>query len=138
MTRETLPEKHSKIDLHCAACGMLIAAGLDALPAEQLQTMDGEDALPQGRYSVANADSDCGFTPGAYLINLADAHNTLPHADPSRRCGCCGVDGINGLNTLCANGHEIGTEYSDCWMPHHLTLDPARVTIKEHTNKEAA
>jgi hypothetical protein len=28
---------------------------------------------------------------------------------------------------LCSNGHEIGTERSDCWMAHGAVLLPAVV-----------
>lgn len=66
------------------------------------------------------------------MINLEDAVNTRHHPDTRRLNGCCGLDGRDGLNTVCANGHEVGTEKSDCWMPHVLLLDPGK-TVVEHS-----
>jgi hypothetical protein len=38
------------------------------------------------------------------------------------------LDGLDNLNTLCECGAEIGTEKSDCWMPHCILLRTRRVS----------
>jgi len=67
------------------------------------------------------------------VLNLKDTINTKHHSDQSRLNGCCGLDGL-GMNTLCANGHEIGTERSDCWMPHYIHIPTNDVDVVESTN----
>src|SRR6266571_1330633 len=47
---------------------------------------------------------------------------TKHHSDYHRRNGCCGLDGMDGPNLVCPNAHEVGTEKSDCWMPHAAVL----------------
>ena len=31
---------------------------------------------------------------------------------------------------MCANGHEIATEYSDCWMPWAAVFETERIEIE--------
>jgi len=66
---------------------------------------------------------------GHYCLNLNDRVNCRHHPDSQRLHGCCGLHGCSGPNTVCRNGHEVGTERSDCWMPHGLWLDPNLVNV---------
>jgi hypothetical protein len=59
---------------------------------------------------------------GRFLVNLADLVGTKHHSERRRLFGCCGPDGTNGPNLICPNGHEVGTEKSDCWMSHAAIL----------------
>jgi hypothetical protein len=61
------------------------------------------------------------------LLNLGDLLNVRHHRDRWRLGGCCGSDGLSGSNRVCNRGHEIGTAFCDCWMPHYLRLDPNAV-----------
>jgi hypothetical protein len=69
-------------------------------------------------------------TEGKILINLEDLKNVEDHADKSRTEGCCGMSGTNGPNKVCKNGHEIGTERSDCWMPWSMAFDEESIFLK--------
>jgi hypothetical protein len=52
--------------------------------------------------------------------------STTDYTDSTdRRIGC------DGVNTVCGNGHEVGTECSDCWMPHFLHLGRTAVDVNE-------
>jgi len=84
---------------------------------------DGIAHIAAGFYAVSDGQF-FGGSEGAYLVNLSDTVGTKHHTDLGRLNGCCGLDGCDGPNTLCENGHEIGIERSDCWMPHVLVLDP--------------
>ncbi|WP_163394242.1 hypothetical protein [Flavobacterium limi] len=53
------------------------------------------------------------------------------HSDKSRFQGCCGSSGLDGLNKLCLNGHEVATEFSDCWTDEYIEFDNNKVIIKE-------
>ncbi len=87
---------------------------------------DGKDHIPPGFFKI----SDGGFftgTSGEYLVNLRDLTNTRHHPDSRRLNGCCGLDGVDGKNLVCNNGHEVGVERSDCWMPHTAHFAPESV-----------
>jgi len=68
---------------------------------------------------------------GRVLVNLADLVGTKHHPDYRRRAGCCGLDGLDGPNLVCSNGHEVGTEKSDCWMPHAAVLLENVIEVNE-------
>jgi uncharacterized protein (TIGR02996 family) len=109
----------------CAACGLPLTGPLSPLADPVwLSKEDGTPLVPAGFYWQAAGDFSAGME-GHYCLNLADLRNTRPHPDHRRRRGCCGMDGCDGANTVCANGHAVGTECSDCWMPHYLHLGPA-------------
>ncbi len=90
----------------------------------------GCDYLPLGHFAIADKLA-IGFESGHAVINLDDAINTRHHPDPKRLFGCCGPSGFSGRNTLCANGHEVGTESSDCHTHRGLDFDPACVEMIE-------
>jgi len=111
----------------CAACGVAVTGPVWPLADPVwLDQSDGIALVPAG-YFVHSDGTVWNGTAGHYCVNLADLRNTGPHPDYRRRNGCCGMDGCNGPNAVCANGHEVGTECSDCWMPHFLHFDPAAV-----------
>ena len=99
-----------------------------------LREVDGEDHVPVGFFWPAPPPGQTGgyYTEAAgdFLVNLKDAINVRNHPDSKRLNGCCGLDGCDGRNTVCSNGHEVGTERSDCWMAHSLALDPNRVELR--------
>lgn len=64
---------------------------------------------------------------GRFAVPIAALVNVGWHPDPRRQIGCCGPSGT-APNRVCACGAEVGTEQSDCFMPHAVYLDPARVT----------
>jgi len=112
----------------CARCGVAVSQAVAALAPEQGEgdLTDGADHVPPGTYRRTAEDED-DLPPagrGAYVVNGRDLRGTQPHKDPRRRSGCCGPDGSLGPNLLCANGHEVGIEHADCWMPHFVALPP--------------
>ena len=114
--------------LACAQCGMILTNPLvDLIDKSALSSKDGRDYIPRGYYVV----SDGGYftnTEGQFIVNLKSIVNTKRHPDPVRLNGCCGLDGCDGMNTVCENGHEVGTERSDCWLPHAIHFDGKAVT----------
>lgn len=121
------------IAFKCAQCGLMVTRPvrlLDAVP--DLPSGDGVDLLPDG---CCWRDDRRGKSFGRFLLNLRDPINTRYHDDPRRTNGCCGPSGIDGVNTLCANGHEVATECSDCWTgPHHVELEPQTCVLVELTS----
>jgi hypothetical protein len=65
------------------------------------------------------------------IVNIADLVSIRRHPDFRRLNGCCGLDGCDGPNLVCTNGHEIGTEKSDCWTPHAAVLLENVVGVNE-------
>ena len=113
----------------CATCNVSLTNPLGELEFKsQLKEEDGFDHVPLGFYTI----EDGGYYSGAigqYVVNLKDLVNTRPHPERKRRNGCCGMDGCDGMNTICSNGHEVGTERSDCWMPHSITFERRAVWL---------
>ena len=93
-----------------------------------LNENNGEDYIPEGFFMVDSGLEDIK-TKGYIIINIKDLLNSNYHPDGSRLNGCCGYDGLDGVNRVCNNNHEIGTENSDCWMPHFIALNPDLVTV---------
>ena len=89
-------------------------------PDKSICLEDGKPAVPEGFFTVNNQEYWC--VAGDVVVNLADLVGTKHHQDYRRRNGCCGLDGMDGPNLVCPNGHEVGTEKSDCWMPHAAVL----------------
>jgi hypothetical protein len=120
-----------KLSVHCGHCRVALTNPLLELEDRSLLSgADGQPYLPQGHFtfpegeSMHSVDGESMFPVGAVTINLADLINTARHPNLRRLNGCCGLDGCDGLNTVCYEGHEVGTERSDCWMPHGLHFDP--------------
>ncbi len=125
--------------IRCAICNIPLS-----VPVRERQNREGLchemgcDYIEPGVYVVAD---ECFAThaDGHLVINLKDAINTKHHWDRRRLSGCCGIGGMDGPNTLCLNDHEIGAEYSDCWMPHGLAFDPncaVLETLNENSEQE--
>ena len=85
--------------------------------------------MPEGVFAVNS--HEYWSASGRFVVNLADLVGTKHHSERSRRNGCCGLDGLDGPNLICVNGHEVGTEKSDCWMPHAAVLLETVVSVNE-------
>ena len=114
----------TKIIFECSKCGVAVTHAVSPLPeGAVVGTVDGAEAVPAG-FCVPSDDDYWTGSAGHTLINMADLNGTRHHPDLRRNSGCCGRDGTDGPNLLCENGHEIGTERSDCWMSRAAVLFP--------------
>jgi hypothetical protein len=122
--------------LRCALCDIQVSKVL--APLTDLATLceeDGHPLLPSGQYLMSSTFLDAGrtwdsITRDEILVNLGDVLNSQPGG---RRNGCCGVDGLDGINTFCRNGHPLGTEKSDCWMPHFIHFPLIHIHLETDT-----
>ena len=111
----------------CKICNTEITKHLEELQdLSFLNKEEGEDYIPAGFYIIEDGEYD-HTSQGKIILNLNDLINSKHHSDTSRLNGCCGLDGLDGINTVCINNHEIGTESSDCWMAHYISLEPDRI-----------
>lgn len=121
--------------LKCRTCGVEITSDLIELKDKSLINIeDGQDYIPKGFYLIEDQVSSITTVheeKGTIVINIQDLINSEYHTNPSRLNGCCGYDGLDGFNRVCINHHEIGTEKSDCWMPHSIILQPNLVEFVE-------
>ena len=114
--------------LCCKECGSTLTEPLIQLTDEsKLSPEDKSPLLPKGRFFISSGICE-PEQKGDYLVNLSDLKDTQLTQDPERLNGCCGLDGLDGFNLLCSNGHEVGTERSDCWLPHYAILSKEKVT----------
>jgi hypothetical protein len=118
--------------LRCKQCKIIISREIVELhDASRLSIADGEPHLPEGYFRITNPDDDVIRGDREFILNLGDLIHVASHPEARRSQGCCGCDGLDGLNIVCANGHEIGTRCSDCWMPHYGHFPPDRVEVVE-------
>lgn len=111
------------MQLFCRKCNIPVSNILKELPESSLlNEQDGEEFIQKGYYVISSAEY---FTDseGKLIINIFDLLNCIDHPDASRLNGCCGLDGLNGINKVCINGHEIGTEKSDCWIANAFIFE---------------
>lgn len=117
------------MQLQCKLCQLLVSNPIQELPDKGLLLeVDGADFIPKGYYTLDDKNYFTDFD-AALLINEADLINCKDYPDASRLNGCCGLDGCDGPNKVCLNGHEIGTEKSDCWVPHLFIFGKDKVEI---------
>lgn len=110
--------------LICKSCEIEISKEVTELKDLNLikEEME-EDYIPQGSF-IIDSGEDNVEERGTIIINIKDLINSNYHSDGDRLNGCCGQDGLDGMNRVCLTNHEIGTEKSDCWMPHYIALNP--------------
>lgn len=115
--------------IRCGTCGVALTRPVEPLADESaLCREDGRPFIPKGRFWLSDGDY---YPAGEWVANLADLVNTRNHPDRRRLNGCCGLDGCDGYNKVCVNGHEVGTERSDCWWAHGAHFAPALVRVAD-------
>lgn len=76
--------------------------------------------IAPGTFAVAEPDER---ELGGLVLARIDVIGTRYIRSPRRMSGCCGPSGIDGPNLLCGGCEaEVGTESSDCWLPHQVVL----------------
>jgi hypothetical protein len=114
--------------IKCKFCDIDITNDLIEVQSEQLKMIDGKDFIDKGHFFISDGEYYTA-TERQIIINKTDLINSKNHSDPSRLNGCCGLDGTDGLNKICTNGHEIGTEKSDCWLAHSVIFDIEKIKV---------
>lgn len=119
-----------QIVVRCTLCSVPLTPVLARLEdLSLLRGEDGVDFIPQGFFFNSTGE----LHPQGIVVNLADLVHTQRHSESRRLNGCCGLDGCDGLNRVCVEGHEVATEFSDCWMAHCVTFDPFLTTLQRAT-----
>lgn len=114
----------------CKYCDVDLTDDLNEVQSsEQLKEVEGEDFIDPGQFFISDGNYYTG-TETQIIINKDDLKNAKSHSDLSRLNGCCGLDGLDGLNKVCINGHEIGTEKSDCWIAHSIIFDNEKIKME--------
>ena len=117
-----------KVIFRCAICKVALSEPLAELQERKKPCYDLE-YVPRGYFVIA--DEEFGRASiGHHVINLQDARNTAHYPDQRGLFGCCGPSGFDGVNTVCINGHGIGTEHSDCHVMQGLELEPGCAEIE--------
>ena len=116
--------------LYCPTCGLQISENVELLKDNDFTEFEYEkDCIPKGFviiFEQIDNEEFFGCRKGDYLLNLDDMKNLQDHTISLRLVGCCGI-GSGGINKLCLNGHEVGTEHSDCSMPRFFSIESAKI-----------
>lgn len=113
------------VRIYCRKCHLNLTENLIEVDENILREQENEDAIDKNCFSINTANDRKQF------IVAIDKYYLIDHTDSKRFQGCCGSMGSNGHNKLCANGHEVATEISDCWLPHYIEFDLDKVIVKE-------
>ena len=117
--------------IKCGQCGLPLTKELKEINSiDSLNEKDNEDFIHIGFYYISDGEF-FRESKGKIIINKRDLLNSKNHSDFKRLNGCCGLDGMDGLNKTCNNGHEIGIECSDCWMPHCIIFETELIKIEK-------
>jgi hypothetical protein len=119
------------IKLYCKTCGIPLTNALQETDPKNVRVGDGENALAKGTFCMMLWENN-----KEELIISIEENILKDHHELWRFQGCCGSDGGSGLNKLCANGHEVATEFSDCYMPHYIAIDTDRVRVEQIEDKK--
>ena len=104
----------------CRKCGHRVTPGLWPIGGAR-EAVGGRDLVPAGYFARSQGEHE---TPvDWYMISPSDVigHPIRPFD------GCCGPSGFTKPNIGCAEGHAVGIEQSECYLPHVTVFDPALV-----------
>lgn len=119
-----------KMTIKCKDCDLAVTNELTEL--RNGRKLDNSDegrtnVIEKGYYFIS--DKKYSREPkGSIIVNNNDLINSKIHPDFS--IGCCGLDG-DGMNIACSNGHEVGRQYSECWMPHYTVFEFGLINFDE-------
>ena len=114
--------------VYCKICKLHLTNEVKLYTGGSFGEADEQDFIQPGFYTISDGEYFTG-SEGKVIINIEDIVNVVHHTNSSKLGGCCGLDGTEG-NKTCANGHEIATEYSDCWMPHAIIFEKEKTILK--------
>lgn len=115
--------------IHCKVCGLLLTNDLQEYTSKSFGEADEQPFIQKGFYAISDGEYFTK-TEGSFIANVEDMVNIIDHFKSGRLNGCCGLDGTDGPNKLCANGHEVATEKSDCWMPMAVIFEKEKIILK--------
>lgn len=112
------------IIIYCKKCNKRITDELVEMNRCKITFPDFTDAIPEGRFTI--------FKDGEILNLLVNKNQPLlkDHTDSRRFSGCCGSSGMDGMNKVCANNHEVATEFSDCYTSYYTSISLKNTIIK--------
>ena len=104
----------------CSECGTAVSGSVRSTVAPP-RGLIGEDMIPAGYF--ATSDGTLDLPDGWPMFSREDLLGAL--VGPF--FGCCGPSGFEHPNYACRNGHLVGIEQSECYLPRVSILDPDRV-----------
>jgi hypothetical protein len=114
------------IKIYCKKCNAKLTDELQEMDSSLLRSVDNSPIIDKNKFAIQHNDE---FLKG--IIVAIDNYYLMNHKDKNRFSGCCGSSGSDGMNKTCSNGHEVATEFSDCYLPHGITFNFDRVIVKE-------
>ncbi len=115
------------IKIYCKECETELTPELVEILESDLCWNGKQDIIPKTNFSIFINRKSYKKT----IMVAIDNYNLDDHPDIIRFQGCCGSSGMDGLNKLCMNGHEVATEFSDCWTGDYIEFEINNVILKE-------
>jgi hypothetical protein len=115
--------------VYCKICNLPLTNEVKLYTGKSFGVADKQNFIQKGFYTISDGEFFSG-TEGKVIVCTEDLINAINHKDRSRLSGCCGLDGYDGPNKLCTNGHEVASEFSDCWMPRAIIFAKTETILK--------
>ncbi len=117
----------------CGVCGEMVTDLLSHIGnLSSISIIEKESYLPRRTYVYGHEVIKAGLLPWVGVNEITADELIIPTdglymgTSIAQASGCCGSDS-SFLNVTCRNGHPVGGEAADCYMPHFIRLPLNRI-----------
>ncbi|OEH94392.1 hypothetical protein [Bacillus solimangrovi] len=118
----------------CKECGKFVTKILNHVGnLSDLSLKDGEPFISRREYVYGHELIRADILPVSTITEdevIVPINMLYFDAKKEPAIGCCGPDAST-FNIYCRNGHAVGMEAADCWMPHFVRIPLDKVTRRE-------
>lgn len=121
----------------CVECGAIITEIMSHIGnLSGISSKEKASFLPRLTYVYGHEVIKAGLLPWSGSNEITEDEVIIPidslYSSTTREPapGCCGPDSST-MNMRCSNGHPVGKEAADCYMPHFIRFPMDRITKSE-------
>ncbi|QOR68060.1 hypothetical protein IM538_07995 [Cytobacillus suaedae] len=127
----------NRASILCKECECPITAILGHVGnLNEISLKEKEPFIPQRNYVYGHELIKADLLPWGGVNEISEDEIIVPietlcfDVKKEAASGCCGPDSSE-FNIYCKNGHTVGKEAADCWMPHFIRFPLSRVIRNE-------
>ncbi|MDQ0901263.1 hypothetical protein [Paenibacillus sp. V4I7] len=123
----------NRASFSCTECGEMVTDLLSHIGnLSSILLKEKENYLPRRTYVYGHEIIKAELLPWMGVNEIREDELIIPidglygNTRKEPAIGCCGPDSST-LNVLCRNGHPVGSEAADCYMPHFIRLPLSKI-----------
>ncbi|MBE4906454.1 hypothetical protein IMZ08_00090 [Bacillus luteolus] len=127
----------NRASILCKECGGVVTSILGHIGnLNEISLKEKAHLLPQRSYVYGHELIQADLLPWGGANEISENEIIVPietlsfDVKKEGATGCCGPDSSE-FNIYCINGHAVGKEAADCWMPHFIRFPLSRVIRNE-------